>query len=409
MTKLSFILLFTLAQLPIISWSQVDPWRQYELQTGLMATSSNEVHLYQNGDAAQALQKLIGDSQDFLLINLLSVECDDATEPFIQQIEAKAKSGTSVHLIINRMYSFLSSSCLNRLEQSGVQISKTKTHASYWVNDQNELLIGSQSLARMFLKANGRNHLDRDLMLHAQGPLATQAIEDFLSQSDQNLTEIKKAWLLKKQIESQLGQRNRAHEPGTPVCFFLSENPDLGFQSWSTSLLYWIPKTTSSLFFSGVKLEYGKHPRTIAIRSLIEKASTEGVQVTYLGNGAQGGNGELTMVLNEWIESWKSHFLPISSWLKSLRDWDSEKVWNKHQENYGNWKRSDNLKIHMYDQFVHYKVWAFDDTSLLVGSANLADESMEKFFEAGVLCRDEALVQEWKKAQQEDLSHAEPF
>lgn len=393
MTKLHALILTFLVQLPILSWAHPDDhWLQYSLQVGALPTSQNTVQLYQNGLVKKPLSDVISRAEKFLLIQLLVIECDASTEPFIQLIEKKAQSGTSVYLILNKSYAIFSKSCLRRLEKAQVKIQKQNTHASYWVNDQSELLIGAQSLARMFLESNGRNNQDRDLMAWAQGPVALEAILDFTSTWTEPLIDIQN-FALEKRQES---------DPQDKTCYFLSENPSRGLNSWSNTLLYWSTHARKNIFFSGVKIDSGDNKKTQKIREALLNATERKVSVQYLGNGAAGGNGELTMVLNEWME----RFPAWAGALKWIRDWDAKNRLNKHHAEYKKWPQ---INILEHDQFVHYKVWKFDQESLLIGSGNLADESFEKFHEAALFCRDKSLVQEWEKAQSEDISNSTPF
>ncbi len=398
MTKLQLIILLLLAQLPIFSYALNQNWEDYSLRSGSRPSFNNNVFLYQNGAVQAPLKKLISQADRFLLIHLLSIECDSVTEPIIQQIEHKAKNGTAVHLIINKMYSFLSWGCLKRLEKSGVQISRQKTHASYWVNDQSQLLIGSQSLARMFLLSDGRNHLDRDVMAYVEGNVGADAILDFINVWGVSLPEIKNKAL-------EIRSLARKTKPEDKPCYFLSENNNSGLHSWSNALFYWIPRAQEEIFFSGVKIETKKDFLSGQIKELLTKSAEKGTQITYLGNGPNGGNGELTMVLDELILAYPS----FSLFFKWIRDWDNQNRLKKHIAEYSKWSPESKVKIMMYNQFVHYKVWSFDDEALIIGSANLEDDAFEKLHEAALFCRDEKLVQEWKKAQNLDLQNSGPF
>lgn len=396
MTKLKLTLLILLT--PIFAIANNQDWESYSLRSGARPSFNNKVSLYQNGMVQEPLKKIISQSNKFLLIHLLSIECDQATEPVIQQIEQKIKEGTNIYLIINKMYSLLSLGCVSRLEKSGVQVHRAKTHASYWVNDQSQLLIGSQSLARMFLLADGRNHLDRDVMAYAEGDVAADAILDFVEMWGKPTPEVKQAALQKRAP----AKKNNSEKK---TCYFLSENNNLGLRSWSNALLYWIPRAQKSIFFSGVKMETKKNSLSDEIKSLLVSSAKKGIPVTYLGNGPGGGNGELTMVLDEFIQA-QHFFSPLFKW---IRNWDNQNRLKKHYAEYSKWSPESKVKINMYDQFVHYKVWNFDDESLIVGSANLENDAFEKLHEAALFCRDEKLVQEWKKAQNLDLQNSEPF
>lgn len=391
-----------LAQLPILGMAQTNPWVQYEISVGQSASFDNHLEIFQNGSSQKGIQKVIEDSQKFLLIQLLSVECDSATEPFIQLLEKKAAQGVRIYLLINKLYSLLSGSCLQRLEKADIHIKKVKTHSSYWVNDQNYLLIGSESLARMFLLSDGRNNLDRDIMVGAQGPLSTDAILDFTHVWNEGLQDIKDEALTRRQQEIKIFKREFSSQNSEKSpCFFLSENADLGLKSWSDTLIYWASQTKNTLFLSGVKIDSSHE----ALQKKLIEAAVRGVSIQYLGNGPGGGNGEFTMVLNEWIEK-KSIFTGL---LTKLRDWDSKRQLESHYSSYNQWLDHENMQVFLYDQFLHYKVWNFDNEALLVGSANMANESFKKFHEAAIFCRDKNFLAEWKKAQNIDLQNSEPF
>ena len=363
------------------------------------APLSAETKFYHDGDVKEPLASVIESASKYLHMEWLSVACDSATEPFLKQMEEKAAAGVGVRMIVNKTYSWLSFPCLRRLEKAGIEIVKAPTHSSYIVNDRGQMLIGSQSLARMFLNSTGTNGLDRDSMLYVEGTAARDAARDFASNWNGN------------KASSQARIEPPAHKDMKPTehCYFLSQKPNGAKRDIENALAQFTLTAKKSIFLSGVKISGRKDadsPSGRILRSLKLKARA-GVTVEYLGNGPEGGNGELTMVLNEWIQD--SPYRPVREGLKLLRDWDSRRTTEKHFSSYRDFLTEKNMTVWNHDQFLHYKIWSFDKETIFVGSANLHDDSWNDFYEAGVLCRDRKLASQLEKKLALDRANSSVF
>lgn len=356
-----------------------------------------DLELFQNKESFPKLMTMIQNSKKYFYMNVLSFTCDEVTEPMVKLLEARAKEKVDVRLIVNKGFSYVSLPCLGRLKKSGVQILKNKTHSSYFLNDQSELLIGSQSVARMFFLADGFNSLDRDMMLYARGDVATDAFHDFISiwHQDSNVLDL-------KELRSDLAQYteykkikvNTPSKSGPSQCRFLSERPSLGIKDYQDFLLQEIALNQKELIFSGVKVE----TRDGAIGAMIKKKSLEGMETHYIGNGLLSGNGELSMVLEEW-----------GPWFSGINDWDKKRSARNNQILYDDLKKNSKINVWAYFNFIHHKVWLFDAPGFLIGSANLDESKFGVVYEAGLYCQNAQVHHSLKRELYRDRNNSELY
>ncbi|MBI3554678.1 MAG: phosphatidylserine/phosphatidylglycerophosphate/cardiolipin synthase family protein [Deltaproteobacteria bacterium] len=380
-------------------------------------TSNEEVQLYQNGLAAPVMKALVQRSKKFLFINMLAVACDAATEELLAAVEAKARAGVDVRLVVHSNYALLSIPCLKRLKWAKVSIVKAMTHSSYLVNDQGEVLIGSESIARMFFNSTGYNFLDRDLMLRIKGPIATDVIQNFLQVWDDNraggdpeVTQYIQAYKMNLALEASRGLRGAQNYgkwlSGAPraLCRFAAQRPGGRFTALSDILLSLVRKSKERITASAVTL--GRIPLTLALR----EAAAAGTQVDFLGNGWDGGNGELTMALDEAIQDRLSGgnlgFAKILNWLRAS---DMRTQARNRFYSYQDYAGEPHMRIWNYFNFVHYKAWSFDHYGVWVGSANPTEQAFANFNESGVLCIDSRLAESFASQLSLDLANSVPL
>lgn len=377
---------------------------------------AEELRLYQNGESFEPLKKLLKTSQKYFLMNVLAFSCDEVTEPFVQLLEEKAQAGVDVRLITNKGFALLSLPCLRRLEKSGVKVLKVRTHSSYFLNEHKELLIGSQSVAKMFFLADGFNDLDRDMMLYTKGPLATDALRDFISIwteeiSDDKAPDLRPSLAENRNEEFREGLRGEVLQKNLPrqterLCRFTSERPSLGIKDVQTLWSKLTASSTQEIIFSGVKVDIGEE----SLGTLLKERSRQGVTVRYLGNGYLSGNGELTMVLTEWIEKLnKSGFSFVAKALQEAREWDRKRLATQTQNEYETLAQNSQVKIYSYFNFIHHKVWSFDSVGSYIGSANVDIDKFNKVYEAGVFCLDRDLNQDLRQQLARDEKNSVPF
>lgn len=368
-----------------------------DLEKALQLTLENKIvpvyglTLYQNGDTWAPMMSLISNAEKFLYLNFLSFTCDGRTEPLVKALEEKAeKQKTDVRLIVNKGFSLLSRSCLKRLENSGVKIVKAKSHASYMVNDKKELMIGSQSIARMFFNADGFNSLDRDMMIYARGIIASFAVRDFAStwiEEKTDETEVQKIYL------TTLEWQDDAPASSASRCVFLSQRPKEGMRDYETAIFQGIRYSQKEIRFSGVKVNAVDSETALLLR----EKSTKGVPVIYQGNGYLSGNGELTMVFNEWIDQLgTTPFAFVAPVIEGIKLWDNRRTAIENKKYYDKLVADSAIQVWTYFNFIHHKVWLFDGPAFIIGSANLDQKKFSEVTDAGLLCADPVVYNQLK-------------
>jgi phosphatidylserine/phosphatidylglycerophosphate/cardiolipin synthase-like enzyme len=391
---------------------------QRELDRNLEAelVKSKDLHLFQNGQSFPVMMEVLRKAQKFFFLNMLSVSCDESTEPFIRLLEAKAQGKTDVRVITNTAFYYINYTCMQRLKLAGVKILKARTHSSYLVNDQEELLIGSQVVARMTFLSDGLNGWNRDAMLYAKGPLFTDAVKDFLSIWDEaapedGLKSLKEWTRMQKLAERKQGLRGPVLYAALPnqtdlLCRFAVERPSVGRQEIQKIWAKLVDSSEKKITFSGVRVQVNEG----SLGRTLKEKSNRGVDVIYLGNGYLSGNGELTMIFNEWIEALHhSAFGILSSALESIRDWDRLRVVRGHQDQYRQLMAGSNIQVWPYFNFIHYKIWSFDDLGTFFGSANLDESKWGEVNEAGVFCLDQNMAQDVQLNISKDLKNANRY
>lgn len=372
--------------------------------------------LYQNKESFLPLQQLIKNSSKYLYMNVLAFDCDAVTGPIIKLMEEKARSGVDVRLILNKALALISISCQKRLEKSGVKIIKAKAHSTYFLNDQQELIIGSQSVVRMYFLSDGFNSLNRDMSIYTKGPLATDALKDFLSIWSEEGGEKKAAVelshyqnLLKNEYQKKIrGKSLYTQKKISPelVCRFAAERPRLGVNDIQVLWKDLISISQKEIVFSGVKVEIGDS----SLGAILKEKSNKGVSVKYLGNSYLSGNGELTMVLVEWMESLKkSSFSFLVPLLSKINDWDKRRVAYNNQELYDVVKSNSKIDIRGYFNFIHYKAWLFDAPGVFIGSANLDMDKFNKVYDTGIYCLDAKIHSQLKAEFLRDQKNSELY
>ena len=365
---------------------------------------ADELKLYQNRESHAPLLEMIDHAEKYFYMNVLSFSCDETTESIVQRLENKVKNGVDVRLIVNRGFSYLSLGCLKRLKEMGVKIVKMKTHSSYFLNDQQELLIGSQNIARMFFLADGFNSLDRDMMIYAKGALATDAFKDFISiwaeDSDERSKDFYESDFLtyKKLLKidylgKKRGEKIYVDKLINPErsCRFIAERPKLGRRDIQEFWQDMVKSTKHELLFSGVKVETGDG---VLGKSIREKAKS-GADIRYLGNGYLGGNGELSMVMEEWIDALSRKHLSLFSYvLRKINDWDKRRLAIENKKLYDSLQGDSPVKVWTYFNFLHYKIWLFDHPAFFIGSANLDESKFGIVYDSGIFCLDSKISEE---------------
>lgn len=380
--------------------------------TGHELTKNDSIEIVPNGKVVKPILKVIGDAKQFVFVNVLSLVCDESTEPVIHALEERAAAGVDVRVILNQSYAALAKSCLQRMRDHQIEILTAPTHSSYYLNDQDEVVLGAESMARMFFKSDGYNFLDRDMMLSIHGAVTTDVIKNFISVWDEkrprDLRDVRlpaSVYLAKR--ESELKQNRRARDyagwlgaGSKNLCRFAEQMPDGKNRSMENLLVSLVEKTKEKIILSGVKFDADSP----VFKGALARAR-EGVDFDFLGNGWEGGDGELTLYLDELIQ--KNPML--SSYLRFLRNADVNRIARKRAQAVAPLAGLPHVALWSFFSFLHYKVALFDHDGFWVGSANPDWDSVTGYDESGIFCMDKSLNQAISDTTQIDLSNSIPL
>jgi phosphatidylserine/phosphatidylglycerophosphate/cardiolipin synthase-like enzyme len=408
-------------------------------------TSGNRINFIHNGRTLQPIVDLVRRAQKYVLIEVLALSCDDQDEPLIGALEDRARHGIDVRILMHKTYALLARSCLNRLGRSGVQIAKDKIHSTYFVNDQNELIIGAQSISKTFFSSTGFNFLDRDSMLAVKGPVSTDAIHEFAvvwerarGHSQKDIAGLVESYKTKRAAELFSGVRGSAnytswldaHGSGhgltqaafqasgqalgqgpSGLCRFAVQHPSGEKRNLENLITAYLTASRSSITGSSVKFLYplGVKSSTGRIAELLKAQAKAGVSVNLFGNGYDGGDGELTMLLDEKSDALEPRHPEIAALFEKINHLDVNHQAQVNLRQFKDLTSVSGLTVWTYFNFTHQKIWSFDRGAILVTSMNFDTKSFDSLYESGVICSDEGLRRGFENQQALDLVNSVPY
>lgn len=427
-------------------------------------TSNNTIKYLGNGDSLLPLLDIIKVSEKFLFIQMLGFDCyGTSVNKIITELESRVLANVDVRLLVDKLYSNLFGECIASLKAKGIEVievanhlSKLKPsmHSSIVLNDKLEMMIGAQSVYYGFYESSGQNFLDRDDSLYVKGAATTDALKEFLTIWEQHRTDKNRS--LKGQIgknkfdyknfisnqillEDNRGDRGQSHyndwfkqEKFRGLCRFVAQNPLTNKSDIKTSLMEYSKSANKSIGLGSVKFffplqENKKSTAQEFITLFHKKALNDNISVDFFGNGIDGGNGELTMEINRWLELWWNRILTykdssgISNWFKEkfsqllynilfkLKDSIDLKQSGINFLQYEKMANVKNTTVWTNFNFSHHKSWSFDRNVFAISSLLFSDDSFESFYDAGVICMDHNENLEFQKARALDIANSIPY
>jgi phosphatidylserine/phosphatidylglycerophosphate/cardiolipin synthase-like enzyme len=167
--------------------------------------------------------------------------------------------------------------------------------------------------------------------------------------------------------------------------------------------------TSPGIGYSPEDKKPNRWPQKLA-RIIKAQARDWGVRVDVLGNGLEGGSGELAYVLKRMereIERQNLPFLPAL--LQSINAIQSRAAGRKDRVQMLDLANaSPNIHTWTYFEFLHAKTWIFDRTAVSIGSMNWDDFSTEKSHESTAICMDRTLSNQFERQITLDLVNSLP-
>ena len=447
-------------RLPFSSTQYSQPSFQQKLDriTTSALTSGNRLTILENGQTLGPVLKLIEESSLYLFIQMLAIDCKGSSAKKItDKLIAKAKSGVDVRMLIDKLYSNLSSSCIHDLKKGGViivtvggdKMLKPAQHSSVYLNDKSHMIIGAQSLFWGFYESTGTNFLDRDTSASVIGPATTDALGEFLyiwehhrapeqrgmtvDDRDQPIDYEK---VYKKLLKRELSQgvrgasnynmwlnSNRPKE----LCRFVAQRPQGAKRDLQIALKEHALVAKKSISGSSVKYLYSEEEKLGAreIIEILQNRAKHNVRVDLFGNGFDGGNGELTIEFERLLsESQKRKYqltkqnlgglrLMKENFIIGLLQHFAKKAKQKHARiNFEQYKRIlsvPNLTVWTNFNFTHHKTWEFDKNVFAITSLLISDESYDNYYDSGIICMDAKAQKSFEKGRALDIINSVPY
>jgi len=410
-------------------------------ETGTELSFGNTLTPLFNGDSIKEKTLLVKSATRYVLGAVMAIACDESSQEFIDALIDKAKSGIPVKIMMEGFYGrTLFRPCANRLRRNGVDVVmvnekwKRRTflsffHIKFWIRDGEEAIIGGQNIVKYQNLSTGFNQLNRDTDLKIKGPAVTDLLSSFLDLWDYHAKR-RNGSLNSLRAEAQASQlkETQSHLRGRSVyeeklqnpetrmkgaCRMLVQNAYLKNLSIAAVLEKHVKAARQSVILTSPEVHYtpGDEPLTDRDRFYwqLKQKAKEGVQVEFISNGVDGGNGELTAALRTSLErairNGNRLGYHLWHWILSFEPRNNAK---RHREYLLDLATTKNLRAWTHFNYIHAKQAYFDRIVTSISSVNLDTASMARNEEAGALCMDESLSAEMEKRLTLDLVNSVP-
>jgi len=411
-----------------------DVQAHFDILTGHELTAGNKTTLLENKDSFEEKLSLVKNAKESILISQLALACDASSIPMIEALSAAKKRNVDVRILIDHLYALIAKSCIQKFIDLGINVSvvqnpnsklkilATTNHTSMWIIDSGTLIIGAQNLADANNTSTGYNFKDRDTDLKIQGPIATDALREYIDVWNENRTTkdismMRYTLNIRQKLREERSAGLRGPEnyskwsnQSKGLCRIAFQRPNRKETGLSSLLIEAIRLARKSIQITTTQAKTGDTGDLInsMIRILTEKSKQTSTRIDLIGNGIDGGDGELTMALDEMTQkqiqkgNWRT-----AGTLDYLSDSDALK---KALANHDALLALNNplFKTYQYFNFYHGKQWYFDRTALVIGSMNFDAESFQSHYEGAVMCLDSDLNSRFEESLLLDLVNSVP-
>ncbi len=396
-------------------------------------TIGNRVTFLHNSNASVKALEMVKNATRSILIAAIMVDCDVSTENMIVALENKARQGVDVRIAVDKYFGLLAKKCEKRLKLAGVKFAKDIVHGTIWVVDGEQAIIGTQSMMRDFVQADGFNFLSRDTDVHVEGPAVTDILREYVSlwgeirsEDAPSMTSYLPTIKSRYSQEVQAGKRGQKKYnewfgaqpsvlPNTGICRVFAQHPKGKKTAYADLIKASARLSKNQIRFSTTKFLYNvdqfdpESPSDNIIRELKRKAFVDGVRVDMIGNGVDGGNGELNMDLKRRIQKArdedKGFQEDVFRYLdEAVAEADAKKSYLRMFD----FIKTPGIRAWTYFNFYHLKHWNFDRVATLIGSVNFDDKSFNKRFEIGMQCMDRSVQDQYESMTALDLANSIP-
>jgi phosphatidylserine/phosphatidylglycerophosphate/cardiolipin synthase-like enzyme len=410
--------------------------------SGTELTFENETKPLFNGDSIKEKTALIRRSKHFIFGAVMATICDPSSEDFIQALIEQSKKGVVIKLLMERFYmGAIFRSCANRLRREGIDLQLVSLkwspetflsffHPKFWVSDSEEVIVGGQNIASFENNSTGYNRQNRDTDLWIKGPVATDFAAGFLKLWDRNANQNQKhlngvrAKILHHLKYQRMYQLRGKHAYSTRLmphsgplrgaCRAILQLPENQNLSIAEIMKEHVEHSDQSIILTSPEIQFKLPPRMSSsgdhlISSLVSAAQHRGVNIEFISNGVDGGNGEFTETLRKKLsEAKKDHRWVLAKFLNWVLSFQPQYNARKHRRQLLNLAQVPHFRTWTHFNYMHAKQALFDRLATLISSVNLDQASMDRNVEAGALCMDESLSRQMEAQLALDLANSVP-
>jgi phosphatidylserine/phosphatidylglycerophosphate/cardiolipin synthase-like enzyme len=420
-------------------------------------TYGNKLELLANGESYSRKIVEIKKAKKSVLMAVMSFFCDKTGRELEDLLVQKVSEGVDVKLMVEKVWTKVAmKKCMNRMVKGGVDVvyandllkkgeESALFHNKFMVVDGERLIMGGSNIVESDNISTGYNHMNRDNDVFAQGPIATEATLNFVmlwkkymsEKNDMNqdkLASVKdisvyeKQALANKALEHLNAQRGAEHYPtvlndpkarNNGVCRMMLQNPDTDKHKLSKVFMEYFNHaeermnlTTGSIYFDLPSHDEKERARETYNKKLFRSifAATErGVKLDIIGNGIDGGYGEVSNMINRIKMKSRFDFKPVHKTIYSiLTGWLDKGAAKKNQPYLEYIQKLPNARAWANFQYMHSKMMQVDRVVSMVSSYNLEEWSGDKSHEGSIICLDESLSRQLDKSFLRDFTNSVP-
>lgn len=418
----------------------------------------NQLELLHNGDSYQRKLEEVKKAKHSVLIAVMSFYCDDSTVPLEELLIQKAKEGLDIKIMVEKVWTKIAmKSCMRRMIKGGVDVVYSNEllkkgeesalfHDKFMIFDEKRAIMGGENLVASDNISTGFNHLNRDNDLFVEGPVVHDMIVRYSQlwkkfenrKNELNLERYPNrvfpiedyelrahSQIALERSQNQRGASSYASVLGNPLkknlgnCRFINQDPSTDKYKLTKVFMEHIDvaekqlnMTTGSILFALPEDSEKEQKRETWNKKLFEHifaASRRGVKLDLIGNGIDGGYGEISNTINRLKLEIRFQFHPLKKLFFSIiSNWLNHRAAKKNQPYLEFIENQPNARAWSNFQYMHSKMIQIDRTMNIVSSYNLEEWSADKSHEAALLCLDEGLSHEMDRSFLRDFVNSVP-
>lgn len=420
-------------------------------------TYGNKLELLANGESYSRKIVEIKNAKESVLMAVMSFFCDKSGRELEDLLVKKVSEGVDVKIMVEKVWTKIAmKKCMNRMVKGGVDVvyandllkkgeESALFHNKFMIVDGKKIIMGGSNIVESDNISTGYNHMNRDNDVYAEGPIATDATLNFamlwkkymnekneMNQdklaSVRDISVYEKKALAAKASQHLEAKRGAEHYPvvlndpkarNNGVCRMMLQNPDTDkhkltkvFTEYFDAAEERMNLTTGSIYFDLPSHDAKERARETYNKKLFRSifAATErGVKLDIIGNGIDGGYGEVSNMINRIKMKSRFDFKPIHKTIFSiLTGWLDKGAAKKNQPYLEYIQKLPNARAWANFQYMHSKMMQVDRVVNMVSSYNLEEWSGDKSHEGAIICLDESLSRQMDESFLRDFANSVP-